>query len=160
MRIGRGCTLAGPGGISFGHDVCISDYCYIGGENLTCGDHIFLSHNCHIESIAGLTLGNYVWIGQNSSILTLNHKFSDWSRPISAQGFEKAAVKIADDVWLGANVVVLPGVTIGRGAIVAAGAVVTKDVEPFAIVGGVPAKIIKYRFDSKTRAKAQNMKFK
>lgn len=71
-------------------------------------------------------------------------------------GFENSSLRnnrqvvIGNDVWIGANVVILPGISIGDGAILAAGAVVTKDVEPYAIVGGVPAKVIKYRFDKET----------
>ena len=71
--------------------------------------------------------------------------------------FQKPEIKpivIGDDVWIGANVTVVGGVTIGRGAVVAAGAVVTKDVFPYSIVGGVPAKHLRYRFDGATRRKA------
>ena len=62
-------------------------------------------------------------------------------------------------MWIGANVTVLGGVTVGRGAVVAAGSVVTKDVEPYSIVGGVPAKLIRYRFDASTRSKAKRLNF-
>ena len=74
--------------------------------------------------------------------------------------FQKPEIRpivIEDDVWIGANVTVVGGVRVGRGAVVAAGAVVTKDVEQYAIVGGVPAKLIRYRFDEKTIKKAQKM---
>ena len=68
----------------------------------------------------------------------------------AADGYQ---VIIGNDVWIGANVIILPGVNIGHGAVIAAGAVVTKDVEPYAIVGGVPAKLIKYRFNAEERQK-------
>ena len=65
----------------------------------------------------------------------------------------KGSIIIKDDVWIGANAIICSGVTIGQGAIIAAGSVVTKDVEPYAIVGGNPAKVIKYRFDEEIRKK-------
>lgn len=106
-----------------------------------------------------MEIGDYVLIGPNCQIITANHKHSAWDVPISLQWIEESPVKICDDVWLSANVVVLPGVTIGRGAIIGAGAVVTKDVPPFAIMGGVPAKLIRYRFDDNTRKLAQEINF-
>ena len=73
------------------------------------------------------------------------------------QPVTEAPITIENDVWIGAKVTVLGGVTIGNGSIVAAGSVVTKDVKPYSIVGGVPAKMIRYRFDPKTRAKAKKI---
>ncbi len=78
-------------------------------------------------------------------ILTRNHKFDSVDTPIQEQGGTTKPVTICDDVWLGTRVIVLPGVTIGKGAIAAAGAVVAREVPEFAIVGGCPAKVIKYR---------------
>ena len=73
------------------------------------------------------------------------HNFEDVSVPMMWQGLSSKKVVIEDDVWVGGKSVILPGVTIGRGSIIAAGSVVTKDIPPFVIAGGVPAKIIKYR---------------
>jgi len=88
-------------------------------------------------------IGNDVMIGQDVIIITRNHEFKDISIPMSRQGFKDyEPVIIEDDVWIGARVIVLPGVRIGKGAIVGAGAVVTEDVEPYSIVAGVPAKVI------------------
>ncbi|MNG32136.1 Virginiamycin A acetyltransferase [compost metagenome] len=74
-----------------------------------------------------------------------NHVFSDKTKPIKEQGIYRQGITIEDDCWIGSNVTILDGVTIGTGSVVAAGAVVTKDVPPYSVVGGVPAKIIKER---------------
>ncbi len=145
-KIGRkvyifpGVRLLSPGNISIGNCCCINHGTDIGGSG-------------------GVTIGNYVLIGNNCQILSANHKYSRWDIPISYQWIEETPIVIEDDVWLGANVTVLPGVRIGRGAIIGAGAVVTNDVEPFAIVGGIPARFIKYRFDEETRKKAAKVSF-
>ncbi|WP_343672660.1 acyltransferase [Chitinophaga sp.] len=93
-----------------------------------------------------LTIGENVMMGPEVIILTRNHKYDDLSIPMNRQ--KEAVVKpveINDDVWIGTRVIILPGVTIGKGAIIGAGAVVTKSVPDYAIVGGNPAKILKYR---------------
>ena len=85
-------------------------------------------------------------MGPECIIYTVNHKFSDTAVPMNQQGFSEAKeVVIGDDVWIGGRVIILPGVKIGSGAVIGAGAVVTKDVPDRAVVGGNPAKIIKYR---------------
>lgn len=90
-------------------------------------------------------IGNYVMMGPNVSIYTKNHKTS-LDKPMIFQGFEKPKkVVIEDDVWIGANVIILPGVRIKKGTIIGAGSVVTKDTEEYSVVGGNPAKIIKHR---------------
>jgi acetyltransferase-like isoleucine patch superfamily enzyme len=94
---------------------------------------------------ARLTIGDEVLLGPNVTIVTSNYSTADRERPIYDQDWIESDVVIGPRSWLGANVVVLPGVTIGEGAVVAAGAVVTSSVPAFAIVGGVPAKVLKYR---------------
>ena len=85
-------------------------------------------------------------MGPNVTVLTRNHAFSRTDIPMNQQGMsEVRPVTISDDVWIGANVIILPGVCVGRGAIIGAGAVVTKNVPEYAIVAGNPAKIVKYR---------------
>lgn len=88
-------------------------------------------------------MGRNILVGPNVVIRTANHNFNDKDRPINEQGHNYANIKVADNVWIGANSVILGGVTIGKGAVIAAGAVVNKNVEPFTIVGGVPAKVLK-----------------
>ena len=91
-------------------------------------------------------IGNNVMMGRECIINPNNHIIDDITRPMNQQGLEKPReVIIEDNVWIGSRAIILSGVRIGTGAVVAAGAVVTRDVPPFAIVGGVPAKIIRYR---------------
>ena len=91
-------------------------------------------------------IGNDVMMGPDCIIYTKNHAFSNTNIPMNKQGFsEEKPVFIGDDVWIGGRVIILPGVHVGNGAIIGAGAVVTKDVPEYAIVGGNPAKVIKYR---------------
>jgi acetyltransferase-like isoleucine patch superfamily enzyme len=93
----------------------------------------------------GLTIGNNVLIASHCTIVPVNHTFSDPARPIQEQAETRQGIRIEDDVWIASHVTILDGVTVGRGAVIAAGAVVTKDVPPYAIVGGVPAKVLKDR---------------
>ena len=93
-----------------------------------------------------ISIGDYVLVAPNVAIYTQNHIHKDVDTPIVLQGTEGSKkVVIKDNAWLGRNVVVLPGITVGEGAIVGAGSVVTKDVEPYTIVGGAPAKLIRSR---------------
>lgn len=128
-------------------------------RNMDFGRYIFINHDVVFSTPHGMKVGDFVMIGPKCLFATVHHSFDDWKTPMI---FQQAGVKqivIEDDVWIGANVTVLGGVTIGRGAVIAAGAVVTKDVEPYSIVGGVPAKHIRYRFDEKTVAKAKKINF-
>ena len=109
------------------------------GKNIHIGQRVFINSGCKMQDQGGIYIGNDVLIGHNACLLTLNHEMD----PENRADMHPKPIHIEDKVWLGSNVTVLPGVTIGEGAIVAAGAVVTKDVESNTIVGGVPAKIIK-----------------
>jgi maltose O-acetyltransferase len=112
-------------------------------------DLVKLGNNCQINEnvyIQSAIIGNHVLIAQNVAMLAVTHNFDSLEIPIIMQGSTAPdPVIIGDDVWIGRNVVIMPGVKIAQGAIVGAGAVVTKDVPPYAIVGGVPAKLIRYR---------------
>lgn len=114
---------------------------------ISIGDFSELGTNCIIQS--NTTIGKNVIMGPDVKIYTRNHKFYRLDEPIQYQGQTEESVHIGNDVWLGANTIILPGVTIGDHSILAAGSIVTKDIPPFAIVGGVPAKVIKYRNEKK-----------
>jgi acetyltransferase-like isoleucine patch superfamily enzyme len=115
------------------------------GKGLTIGDDVDLALDVIITTNGEVFIGNRVLIGYRVQILSQNHNIPEMHGRIFGSGHTKAKVTIGDDVWIGANSIILPGITIGEGAVVAAGSVVTKDVLPFSIVGGVPAKIIKNR---------------
>jgi acetyltransferase-like isoleucine patch superfamily enzyme len=105
------------------------------------GDHTRIG--LHNTIIGPVEIGNNVNLAQGITVTALNHNFSDTNKRIDEQGVSTNPVTIEDDVWIGANAVILPGVTIGKHCVVAAGAVVTKDVPPHSLVAGVPAKVIK-----------------
>lgn len=114
------------------------------GDNVEIGSYSGLGKNCLING--PVRIGNYVMIGPDVMLLARSHRFDSIEIPMALQGeVEPRIVEIGDDVWIGARAIILPGVTIGRGAVVGAGAVVTKKVPSFAVVGGNPAKIIKWR---------------
>ena len=116
---------------------------FASGKDISIGDNSGLGLNCRVAG--PLSIGNDVMMAPNVSIYTQNHATENIYRPMRLQTAEKKKVTIGNDVWIGANAIILPGVTVGDGAIIAAGAVVTKDVPDFAVVGGNPAKIIKTR---------------
>ena len=105
------------------------------------GDHTRIG--LHNTVIGPVTIGSHVNLAQGITITALNHNFEDKSQRIDDQGVSTDPVIVGDDIWIGANAVILPGVSIGHHSVVAAGAVVTKDVPPHSLVAGVPAKIIK-----------------
>ena len=105
------------------------------------GDHTRIG--LHNTIIGPVDIGSHVNLAQGITVSALNHNFSDTNKRIDEQGVSTNPVTIEDDVWIGANAVILPGVTIGEHCVVAAGAVVTKDVPPHSLVAGVPAKVIK-----------------
>ena len=128
---------------SLGDYSVVESFCCI---NNAVGDVIIGHHTrigLHNTVIGPVTIGSHVNLAQGITITALNHNFSDGRQRIDQQGITTAQVTIGDDIWIGANAVVLPGVTIGAHSVVAAGAVVTKDVPPHSLVAGVPAKIIK-----------------
>lgn len=105
------------------------------------GDHTRIG--LHNTIIGPVTIGCHVNLAQGITVTALNHNFEDSDKRIDEQGVSTTPVTIEDDIWIGANAVILPGVTIGNHSVVAAGAVVTKNVPPHSLVAGVPAKIIK-----------------
>lgn len=109
------------------------------GKNLILGKRVFINAGCRFQDQGGITIGDDVLIGHNAVLATLNHGFA----PEDRGDLHPAPIVIENRAWLGANVTVMPGVTIGENAIVAAGAVVTKDVTAGTVVGGVPAKVLR-----------------
>ena len=109
------------------------------GKNINVGENVFINSNCTMQDQGGIFIGDNVLIGHNACLLTLNHN----EDPQKRANLLPSPIKIGNGAWLGSNVTVLPGVTIGDGAIIAAGAVVTKDVEANTIVAGIPAKVVR-----------------
>ena len=109
------------------------------GKNITVGENVFLNACCHFQDHGGVTLGDGCQIGHNVVFATLNHGLSPEERPITYP----APIVLERNVWVGSNATILQGVTIGENAVVAAGAVVTRDVPANTIVSGVPAKFIR-----------------
>lgn len=126
-----------------GRQSVVESYCCINNAvgDVTIGDYTRIG--IHSTIIGPVCIGHHVNLAQGITVTALNHNFSDTSRRIDEQGVATQPVVIGDDVWIGAGAVVLPGVTIGRHCVVAAGAVVTSDVPDYTVVGGVPAKVIK-----------------
>ncbi len=130
---------------SCGKDVNIEHRAFFhSGKDIGIGDYSGIGINA---SLSGhITLGDYVMMGRDVVIMTRNHEFLRTDIPMVKQGFrEERPVVISNDVWIGDRVIILGGVHIGEGAIIGAGSVVTKNVPPYAVVAGIPAKIIKMR---------------
>ncbi len=120
----------------------------VGGTgDVEIGEHCYINPHSTLYSGSGIKLGNYVLIGPHVSIVPANHAFERRDMPIRNQGFapSKGGVVVGDDVWIGANATLLDGARIGKGAVVAAGAVVDCEVPPYQVWGGVPARFLKAR---------------
>ena len=128
---------------------CLGNYSVV--ESFACinnavGDVVIGDHTrigLHNTIIGPVRIGSHVNLAQGITVTALNHNFKDSDKRIDEQGVSTNPVTIGNDIWIGANAVILPGVTIGDHSVVAAGAVVTKDVPPHSLVAGVPAKVIK-----------------
>lgn len=138
LSVGRSSWIAGHavlrGEIALGEDVSVNPFACLSGT---------------------LQIGNGVRIASHVSIVGFNHGFDDLDTPIFRQPLTSKGITIEDDVWIGANAVVLDGVRIGRGAIIAAGAVVSQDIPAYAIAGGVPARVLKSRLPAASSQRAQ-----
>ncbi|MFH1283587.1 MAG: acyltransferase [bacterium] len=154
LSICEGCYIRDPANIVLGDNVVLgyraSLYADgVGGERIEIGDYSAMNMNVMINADGGgqIYIGKYVMIAPNVVFRTNNHGYTRRDIPMQYQPHKIGKIVVEDDVWIGSNAVILCNVKIGRGAIVGAGAVVTKDVEPFTIVGGVPAKVISRRPD-------------
>lgn len=121
----------------------VESFCCINNAvgDVIIGDHTRIGIHCTI--IGPVCIGSHVNLAQGITVTALNHNFEDITQRIDQQGITTKPIVIGDDVWIGANSVILPGVTLGSHVIVAAGAVVTKDIPDNCVVAGVPAKVIK-----------------
>ena len=112
--------------------------------DVSLGDRSGIGIDC--EVYGPVTIGKDVMMGPEVVIYTSGHKYDRLDIPMMDQGStEKKQVTIGDDVWIGRRAIIMPGVTVGTGSIIGAGAVVTKDVPPYSVVAGVPAKVVKHR---------------
>jgi acetyltransferase-like isoleucine patch superfamily enzyme len=132
--------------VVLGRNTIIKHHSIIQGSGLlSMGENSYISSFCVIGVNERISIGKNVMIADSVSLRDTNHNFYRLDIPMKNQGFNTAPIIIEDDVWIGHGCVITQGVTIGKGAIVGSNAVVTKDVPELAIVGGVPAKLIKYR---------------
>ena len=126
-----------------GRDSTIEDFATVnnGAGPVYIGERSRIGLSCTV--IGPVTIGNDIMLAQNIVLSGLNHSYEDITKPISLQKQTTAMISVEDEVWIGANAVIVAGVTIGRHSVIAAGSVVTKDVPPYSIVGGNPAKLLK-----------------
>lgn len=140
-------------GVTVGDNVTIDRYATLRvsgnmrelGKGIRIGNDTGIGAYCYIGAAGGIEIGNNVQFGQRINLHAENHLFDDPDKPIREQGTTRRGIRIEDDCWIGSCSVILDGVTIGKGAVIAAGSVVTKDIAPFAVVAGVPAKVLRQR---------------
>jgi acetyltransferase-like isoleucine patch superfamily enzyme len=145
-----------PGGISIGEGSSLMhgtifhvfNYRNMPQAGIWTGKHCFFGEYTCIRGQGGVRIGDGVYTGTHVQIAAVNHVYSDPDRFIKDQGITAVGITIEDDVWLGSNVVVVDGVTIGKGCVVGAGAVVTKSLPPYSVAVGMPARVIKDRRDA------------
>ena len=148
VKFGTGCIITGRENITIGnnanimHNACL--YAHNNseltiGENFDCNMNVILGAADHGK----LIIGDNCMVGPNVVIRSSNHEYRQKDVPIKDQGHTGGTIILEDDVWIASTAVIVPNVRIGKGAIVGAGAVVTKDVEPYTLVAGVPAKVIR-----------------
>jgi acetyltransferase-like isoleucine patch superfamily enzyme len=156
LDLEEGCWINGHSrrGVTFGDRVTVGRGAMIAptgllggppGEGLRVGDRSNLGHWAYVGCSGFISIGSDVLMGPRVALLAEDHNLGSPDEPIKAQGVTRLPITIEDDVWLGAGAIVTGGVTVGRGSVVAAGSVVTKDVEPYSVVAGVPAKLVRSR---------------
>lgn len=158
LRLGKGAYLdesvyihACPQGVEIGENTLVMHGAVLHVYNFRGLPHAFIrigrdslvGEYSVIRGQGGVTIGDRVYTSPGTQIIAVNHVFDDPKRPFVEQGITAEGIVIEDDVWLGSNCVITDGVRVGKGAVVAAGAVVTRDVPPHTVVGGVPAKVIR-----------------
>lgn len=141
---------------SIGNNSTIEDFCTVnnGVGTVIIGNKTRIGLGCTL--IGPVTIGNDVRLAQNVVLSGLNHNYKDISLPISEQGVTTSPIVVMDETWIGSNSVILPGVTIGKHCVIAAGSVVTKSISDYCIAAGNPARILKqYNFETKTWEKIE-----
>jgi acetyltransferase-like isoleucine patch superfamily enzyme len=154
ITLGRGCKIHADAsvdasrspGVRLGDKVTLNRYAYVqgGGGGVRLGNRVEINNFSIVNGTGGVDIGEDTLIGPGVRIISYQHRFAGGTT-IRSQAVEAKPIRIGRDVWLGANSVILAGVTIGDGAVVAAGAVVRQDVPANAVVAGVPATIKKFR---------------
>jgi acetyltransferase-like isoleucine patch superfamily enzyme len=143
-------------GVVFGDKVTVGRFAMIrpsayyggpAGEGLAVGNDSNIGPYCYIGCSGHITIGNHVMMSPRVSLYAENHNFADVNRTMKSQGVTREPIVIEDDCWIASHSIVLAGVTIGRGSIVAAGSVVTRSVPPYSIVAGSPARVIRSRLE-------------
>ncbi len=175
LFLGRQVRILFPGRLHVGRNVAISDHTFMNcygargvvlgdnvrirehgwvqvtsqltnpGKGLTVGADTYIGPHSVLGAGGGIAIGRNVTMGAYVQLLGEDHGFADPDRPINEQGVSRQGIRIGDDCWLGNSVIVLDGVSIGMGAVVGAGSVVTRDVPPRTIVAGNPARVIRER---------------
>lgn len=131
---------------STGKNLCVMPLLnVVASKNVSVGDNVYINARVSIVAKEKITIGNNVLIGPNVIINSGSHIFSNPNVPIREQGHKTSPIVIEDDVWIGANCIILPGVTIGKGSVVGANSLVNRSVEPYSVIGGSPAKLLKKR---------------
>ncbi len=158
VMIGENCFIDAhslSGRIELKDDVWLSRDCYLvagRGAKIIVEDNAYIGHRCLFYGHGGIHLGKDALLANDVQLICGNHSFARRDVPIRAQPTEERPIVIEDDVWLGASVIVLGGVTVGQGAVVGAGSVVTRDLPPYSIARGVPAQIVGERGKDATAA--------
>jgi galactoside O-acetyltransferase len=157
IRIGNRCYIARnvdifAGGnvdypVDLGNDVRIREGCYIDSHGgwIRLADKVFLGPQCMVYGHGGLSIGRNTMVAGQTAIVPANHKFSRTDIPLRDQGEMTKGIVIENDVWIGSCCTILDGVRIGHDAVIGAGSVVTRDIPPFAVAVGIPARVTKDR---------------
>lgn len=143
-----GVKIYGAKNIRIGPDVAIRENCYLNapkGGFINIEGDVFIGMFSVIDGTGGVKIGRGVAISYHTAIISALHKYDNIQVPPGEQGFSAKGIKIEDNAWIGANVCILDGVTIGEGAVIGAGSVVTGDIPKFAVAVGAPARVIKFR---------------
>jgi acetyltransferase-like isoleucine patch superfamily enzyme len=144
--IGRQFRVMGKLSIAVGDRVAFRDNIYLGGNGrLTVGSHTSINAGCMIAAMESVQIGSNVMFAPYVYVLDVDHKFERLDIPMTKQGYTISPVVIEDDVWIGTGAVITKGVRIGRGSIIGANSVVTRDVPPYSLAAGAPAKVIRQR---------------